>query len=76
MKTHVVLDLPVGTCSALIVLGLVGLIPAVVASLEGGQEQTLGVDKILHFLGYASLADSIKGLADDVVAAKIATPVW
>ena len=56
LKTHEVLEIPVGTSAALIVIGAIGVILAVVASLDGGQEHTLAVDTVLHFLGYASLA--------------------
>jgi CRP-like cAMP-binding protein len=56
LKTHEVLDIPAGTRTALIVVGAIGVILAVVASLDGGQEHTLAVDTILHLLGYAALA--------------------
>lgn len=56
LKTHEVLEIPVGTRAALIVIGTIGVILAVVASLDGGQEHRLAVDTVLHFLGYASLA--------------------
>ncbi len=50
------LDIPGGTRNLLILTAVVGLIVAVVASLEGGKGTTLEVDKILHFMGYAALA--------------------
>jgi len=50
------LDIPGGTRNLLIITAIVGLIIAVVASLEGGRGTTLEVDKILHFMGYAALA--------------------
>ena len=50
------LDIPAGTRHLLVITAVIGLIVAVVASLEGGQEYTLEVDKILHFMGYAALA--------------------
>ena len=50
------LDIPDGTRNLLILTAVVGLIIAVVASLEGGKGTTLEVDKILHFMGYAALA--------------------
>lgn len=50
------LDIPEGTRNLLILTAVVGLIIAVVASLEGGQDSTLEIDKILHFVGYAALA--------------------
>lgn len=50
------LDIPEGTRNLLILTAVVGLIITVVASLEGGGDATLEVDKILHFLGYAALA--------------------
>ena len=50
------LDIPAGTRHLLVITAVIGLIVAVVASLEGGQEYTLEVDKILHFTGYAALA--------------------
>ena len=36
--------------------GLAGVVVIVVASLTGGKESTIGVDKLLHFGGYATLA--------------------
>ncbi len=56
LRTHEVLDIPAGTRTVLIVVGAIGVILAVVASLDGGQEHTLAVDTVVHFLGYASLA--------------------
>lgn len=50
------LDIPGGTRNLLIVTAVAGLIIAIVASLEGGRDSTLEVDKILHFVGYAALA--------------------
>ena len=49
------LDIPDGTRNLLILTAVVGLIIAVVASLEGGKGTTFEVDKILHFMGYAAL---------------------
>jgi len=56
LRTHNALDIPAGTRTTLIVVGAIGVILAVVASLDGGQEHTLAVDTVLHFLGYAALA--------------------
>ncbi len=50
------LDIPGGTRNLLLLTAVAGLIIAVVASLEGGQDSTLEIDKILHFVGYAALA--------------------
>jgi len=50
------LDIPGGTRNLLILTAVVGLIIAVVASLEGGKDSTLEVDKILHVVGYGALA--------------------
>ena len=50
------LDIPGGTRNLLIFTAVIGLIIAVVASLEGGKDSTLEVDKILHFVGYGALA--------------------
>jgi CRP/FNR family cyclic AMP-dependent transcriptional regulator len=50
------LDIPGGTRNLLILTAVVGLIITIVASLEGGKDSTLEVDKILHFVGYAALA--------------------
>ena len=40
----------------MVVAGLAGAVIVVVASLEGGKEHTIEVDKLLHFCGYATLA--------------------
>ena len=50
------LDIPGGTRNLLVLTAVVGLIIAIVASLEGGSDSTLAVDKILHFVGYGALA--------------------
>lgn len=39
-----------------LLVGFAAIVVVIVASLEGGQEDTIEVDKILHFSGYATLA--------------------
>jgi VanZ family protein len=49
-------DIPVWARGLMVIAGLAGVVLAVVASLEGGKDQTIPVDKLLHFSGYATLA--------------------
>jgi CRP-like cAMP-binding protein len=50
-----VADLPAWMRSALVLAGLSGVVVIIVASLTGGSAQTIRVDKLLHFAGYATL---------------------
>lgn len=49
-------DIPVWARGLLVTGGLAGVVLACVASLEGGVEETIEVDKLLHFSGYMTLA--------------------
>jgi VanZ family protein len=40
----------------MVIAGLAVVVVVIVASLEGGQEHTIAIDKLLHFGGYATLA--------------------
>jgi hypothetical protein len=51
-----VFDVPPGTRRLIAVAGVAGIVVVTVGSLVGGSEQTIEVDKILHFSGYAILA--------------------
>ncbi len=50
-----VYDIPVGLRRLAWTAGLCAVVVVVVASLEGGQDHTVEVDKLLHFGGYAVL---------------------
>lgn len=52
----VVLDIPYWMRGLLIVVGCCAVVVVIVASLTGNQEQTVEVDKLLHFGGYTTLA--------------------
>ncbi len=49
-------DIPPRTRRLIAVAGLAGMVVIVVGSLVGGTDQTIEVDKVLHFSGYAVLA--------------------
>lgn len=51
-----VFDVPPRTRRLIAVAGAAGVVVITVGSLVGGSEQTIEVDKILHFAGYAVLA--------------------
>lgn len=54
--SETVFDIPPRTRSLLILIGVIGIVLAFMESLVGRQEQTIGIDKIIHFLGYGMLA--------------------
>lgn len=54
--TQTVHDIPAWARAALVMVALCGVVVIVVASLMGRQEQTIAVDKLLHFSGYATIA--------------------
>ncbi|MGB5634132.1 MAG: cyclic nucleotide-binding domain-containing protein [Waterburya sp.] len=56
LRTGAVLDIPPRTASLLGTVAAIGVITIVVESLVGNRLETIEVDKILHFMGYASLA--------------------
>lgn len=49
-------DIPGWARGLLVVAGFVGAVVAVVASMDGGKDETIPVDKVLHFSGYALIA--------------------
>jgi CRP-like cAMP-binding protein len=49
-------DIPAWARAALVLIGLCGVVVIVVMSMLGNQEDTIKVDKLLHFGGYATLA--------------------
>ena len=51
-----VLDIPPRTAGLLTMLGAIGVITIVVESLVGNRLETIEVDKIIHFMGYFTLA--------------------
>jgi len=51
-----VYDIPVGLRRLAWTAGLCAVVIVIVASLEGGKEHTIAVDKLLHFGGYTVLA--------------------
>lgn len=55
-RSSPVLDLAPRTARLIAVAGAVGVVLVVVGSLTGNQPQTVEVDKLLHFGGYAVLA--------------------
>lgn len=56
LRARVILDIPPRTRSLLLIAGLIGLALVIMESLVGRQAGTIGVDKIIHFSGYALLA--------------------
>jgi CRP-like cAMP-binding protein len=56
LRTGAVLDIPPRTARLLTILGAIGVITIVVESLVGNRLETVEVDKIIHFMGYATLA--------------------
>ena len=56
LRTRRVLDVGPRQARLIFVAGAAGVVLLVVASLIGNQQQTVGVDKLLHFGGYATLA--------------------
>lgn len=54
--SNAVYDIPAWARTLIVLAGLAGLVIVVVASLVGRTEQTIPVDKLLHFGGYATLA--------------------
>ena len=55
LLSGVVLDVPPRTARLLTLVGTIGVIAIVVESLVGNRLETIEVDKIIHFMGYASL---------------------
>lgn len=49
-------DIPYWARGLLVTAGLAGAVVAVVASMDGGKDETIAVDKLLHFSGYALIA--------------------
>jgi hypothetical protein len=49
-------DIPPRTRRLIAVAGAAGIVVSAAGSLVGGQDQTIELDKILHFSGYAILA--------------------
>jgi CRP-like cAMP-binding protein len=56
LRSRQVLDLGPRQARLIFLAGVAGIVLVVVASLTGNQPQTIGVDKLLHFGGYATLA--------------------
>ncbi|MCP4510359.1 MAG: hypothetical protein GY826_28630, partial [Fuerstiella sp.] len=54
--SNTVYDIPAPMRALTLLVGFAAVVVVIVASLEGGQEHTVEVDKILHFSGYATLA--------------------
>ncbi|HIE97610.1 MAG TPA: cyclic nucleotide-binding domain-containing protein [Planctomycetes bacterium] len=54
--SNTVYDIPASMRALTLLVGFAAVVVVIVASLEGGQEHTIEVDKILHFSGYATLA--------------------
>ena len=54
--SNTVYDVPAPMRALTLLVGFAAIVVVIVASLEGGQEHTIEVDKILHFSGYATLA--------------------
>ncbi len=49
-------DIPAWARGALVLIGLCGVVVIIVMSMLGHQEETIKLDKLLHFGGYATLA--------------------
>lgn len=56
LRAQASFDIPPRTRRLIAVAGLAGIVVIVVGSLVGGTDQTIEVDKVLHFAGYAVLA--------------------
>lgn len=56
LRSGRILDLPPRTTRLVLGFGLTALVVIIVQSLVGNQDETIGVDKLLHFGGYAGLA--------------------
>jgi ABC-type uncharacterized transport system permease subunit len=56
LRTGAVLDIPPRTARLLALVGAIGVITIVVESLVGNRLETIEVDKIIHFMGYTTLA--------------------
>jgi CRP-like cAMP-binding protein len=56
LRSRQVLDLGRRQARLIFLAGMVGVVLLVVASLVGNRPETIGVDKLLHFGGYATLA--------------------
>ncbi|MFO0814164.1 MAG: cyclic nucleotide-binding domain-containing protein [Gemmatales bacterium] len=54
--SNTVYDIPAWARYLIVLAGLAGVVIIVVASLVGNSEQTIPVDKLLHFGGYATLS--------------------
>jgi VanZ family protein len=56
LRSGAVLDIPPRTARLLALVGAIGVITIIVESLVGNRLETIEVDKIIHFMGYATLA--------------------
>jgi VanZ family protein len=56
LRSGAVLDIPPRTARLLALVGAIGVITIVVESLVGNRLETIEVDKIIHFMGYTTLA--------------------
>ncbi|MGV6826377.1 MAG: VanZ family protein [bacterium] len=53
---NAIADLPPRIRHILLIVGIVGVVMIIMESLVGRQDATIGIDKLLHFSGYAFLA--------------------
>jgi hypothetical protein len=56
LRSKRILDVPRRTTQLMLAAGMCGLILIIVGSLSGNRPETIAVDKLLHFGGYAALA--------------------
>jgi len=56
LMSGAVFDIPPKIRSILVIVGFIGVVLIFIESLVGRQEQTIQIDKILHFSGYGFLA--------------------
>jgi CRP-like cAMP-binding protein len=56
LLSRAIFDIPPRTRNLIALAGVAGIVVVAVGSLNGGSEQTIQVDKILHFTGYFILA--------------------